>query len=373
MIFSSAPPVTVIIAGLFALATAVFAPPVDAQSSAPPARDSSFNTGWRFSREEVTGGSAVTGWRWAAADPKAIDDAYGVMGVRQGPPAPDAPVWQPYTLGSDVLGGKRGFTWFQTTLPATPGPDRVGLVTRLELNAPSMEFIDAQLLKGIKRADNNWLVLLNGHLVSRQSGNSGQIAFDLNDGWHNGGANVLTILVDNVSAMQGGLGDARIADRTTPTQMAAGFNDSGWEKVVLPHTPRIETYRQYFPWQGLCWYRKTVTPPASWVGRRISLEFQGAMQVAQVWVNGESRLTHYGGFLPFTLDLTHDVCREKRSSSRSAWITATMALSRRANRSGMPTLSISAACTAMSFCTSPTRCTSQTPLPPTKWPAAACL
>ena len=105
----------------------------------------------------------------------------GLWGSEKGRPRPpDSPVWQPYALGSDVLGGKRGFTWFQTTLQATPGHDRVGLVTRLEVNAPSMAAIDAQLVKGIKRADDNWLVLLNGNLVSRQSGNSGQFTFDLN-------------------------------------------------------------------------------------------------------------------------------------------------------------------------------------------------
>jgi beta-galactosidase len=100
-------------------------------------------------------------------------------------------------------------------------------------------------------------------------------------------------------------------DLAAPTVTVPSFDDSKWDKVNLPHTPRIEKFAEHLPWQGLCWYRKTFAPEPAWAGRRVSLEFQGAMQVADVWVNGEHRMTHYGGFLPFTLDLSDDVAAGK--------------------------------------------------------------
>jgi beta-galactosidase len=97
-----------------------------------------------------------------------------------------------------------------------------------------------------------------------------------------------------------------------PAEAMPSYDDSAWEQVILPHSPRIEPFNTYLPWQGLCWYRKTITCPAAWRCQRVSLEFQGAMQVADAWVNGEHRLTHYGGFLPFTLDLSQDAASGKR-------------------------------------------------------------
>lgn len=84
------------------------------------------------------------------------------------------------------------------------------------------------------------------------------------------------------------------------------FNDTDWEIVNLPHTVRLE------PWnasggenfRGLCWYRKHFTLDDRWKGKRMLLDFGGAMQVAEVWLNGKKITTHYGGYLPFVLDIS---------------------------------------------------------------------
>lgn len=86
----------------------------------------------------------------------------------------------------------------------------------------------------------------------------------------------------------------------------AVWNDAGWERVNLPHTVRLEPVnasggRNY---QGICWYQKHFAASSEWRGRRVHLVFQGAMQVADVWLNGKHLMTHYGGYLPFTLDLS---------------------------------------------------------------------
>lgn len=92
---------------------------------------------------------------------------------------------------------------------------------------------------------------------------------------------------------------------------AAGNSDvppsnADWEPATLPHTVRLEPRdisggRNY---QGVCWYQRSFSAEPDWKNRIVYLRFQAAMQVADVWLNGVHRLTHYGGYLPFTIDIS---------------------------------------------------------------------
>jgi beta-galactosidase len=87
-----------------------------------------------------------------------------------------------------------------------------------------------------------------------------------------------------------------------------------WESVSLPHTVRLEPRdvsggRNY---QGICWYRKQFLAKSEWENRILYLNFQGAMQVADLWLNGRHLTTHYGGYIPFTVDISKAVkCGQK--------------------------------------------------------------
>ena len=96
----------------------------------------------------------------------------------------------------------------------------------------------------------------------------------------------------------------RVDGPEPPALEAPAADDARWETVALPHTPRLEKYDQSHPWQGICWYRKTLAPDPAWNGKRVSLRFGAAMQTADVWVNGVHKAHHLGGYLPFTVDLT---------------------------------------------------------------------
>ena len=85
---------------------------------------------------------------------------------------------------------------------------------------------------------------------------------------------------------------------------ATVFRDASWDTVTLPHTPRLESAAVQFPFQGICWYRKSLRAQPAWVGKRVMLEFGAGMQIADVWVEGEHRLRHLGGYLPFSVDLS---------------------------------------------------------------------
>jgi len=82
------------------------------------------------------------------------------------------------------------------------------------------------------------------------------------------------------------------------------FDDSDWEPVVLPHTPRLEPLVVNDLWQGVCWYRKRFAAEDAWEGNCVYVEFGAAMQVADVWVNGVHRCRHAGGYQGFVVDLT---------------------------------------------------------------------
>lgn len=81
-------------------------------------------------------------------------------------------------------------------------------------------------------------------------------------------------------------------------------NVNHWEKVQLPHTPRLEPEIVNDQWQGICWYRKNFNLTDDLKNKRLYVKFEGAMNIAEVWVNGEKLMTHQGGYLPFVVDFT---------------------------------------------------------------------
>jgi beta-galactosidase len=92
-------------------------------------------------------------------------------------------------------------------------------------------------------------------------------------------------------------------------QTAAPTPDLAWETVNVPHTVRLEPFNAsgMRNFQGICWYEKHLEILPEWQGRTLHLVFQGAMQVADVWLNGTHLTTHYGGYLPFVLDISNSV------------------------------------------------------------------
>ncbi|MEN9967849.1 MAG: hypothetical protein RIR94_11 [Bacteroidota bacterium] len=90
------------------------------------------------------------------------------------------------------------------------------------------------------------------------------------------------------------------------------FNDN-WEfqfkpadpvsVVSLPHSPKLEPLVMKGQFTGEVIYRKRFDYPLD-NGKRLLLEFEGAMHTAKVVLNGENVGQHIGGFLPFQIDLT---------------------------------------------------------------------
>jgi beta-galactosidase len=95
------------------------------------------------------------------------------------------------------------------------------------------------------------------------------------------------------------------ADVREASQVA--FDDSGWERVSLPHSARLEplvTGPGAPQWQGLCWYRKAFALPACASAQQVTLRFEGAMNAAQVYVNGLPAGHFEGGYLPYVMDIS---------------------------------------------------------------------
>lgn len=84
----------------------------------------------------------------------------------------------------------------------------------------------------------------------------------------------------------------------------AGMIPASWEAVSVPHTPQLEPVPATDQWQGVCRYAKQFDRPQATPDTRVWLTFEGAMNEAQVWINGHLATTHLGGYLPFTVDLT---------------------------------------------------------------------
>jgi len=94
-----------------------------------------------------------------------------------------------------------------------------------------------------------------------------------------------------------------------PTESGYSFN--GWETVNLPHTAKVEPLVVKEPWTGINWYKKDFKAKSEWKDKKVFLEFEAVMQQAKVWINGKLILIHYGGYLPFTIDISNEISFEK--------------------------------------------------------------
>ena len=97
----------------------------------------------------------------------------------------------------------------------------------------------------------------------------------------------------------------RLAVPADTLRREAGLLAQGaWSPATLPHTPSIEPLAVKRQWQGVCYYRRNLRLTSELTGKRLWLEFEGAMQLADLWVNGRHVAQHAGGYTPFVADVT---------------------------------------------------------------------
>ena len=97
-----------------------------------------------------------------------------------------------------------------------------------------------------------------------------------------------------------------------PGAEQAGFDDSQWRTVRLPHDWAIEgpfdahldPHTGALPVFGTGWYRKSFTLPENAKGRYFRIEFDGAMANSTVWINGQELGGRPYGYIGFSFDLT---------------------------------------------------------------------
>lgn len=76
-----------------------------------------------------------------------------------------------------------------------------------------------------------------------------------------------------------------------------------WETVSLPHSWNTadvnDDEKGYY--RGAAWYTRRLLIPASWQNKEVSLYFEGASQVTEVYVNGKKAGLHVGGYAFFNV------------------------------------------------------------------------
>ncbi|MEK7474756.1 MAG: beta-galactosidase GalA [Candidatus Coatesbacteria bacterium] len=254
--------------------------------------------GWRFRLGEteafsvVPEGTPIAGWEILPVPGKvAGDDPLKIPR-----PKPSATGWRAAAVDEDVLGGRKEFIWFRTTLPDVPGPDRGIWFTMV---------------------DDNGTFYLNGIRIGQHNGWDDPFELKLSKGWKPGGPNVLEVLVENSGAGPCRIGRAaiykgaaKLATMSAPC-VATGFDDSGWRRVDVPHdfvvegefTRDADRGHGYLP-AGVGWYRRSFDLPASDAGKRLMLEFDGVYHDSTVWLNGVLLGGNRSGYTSFWFDAT---------------------------------------------------------------------
>jgi beta-galactosidase len=106
--------------------------------------------------------------------------------------------------------------------------------------------------------------------------------------------------------------EAVATDREPENLQLPAVNDNNWRSLDLPHdwaiegpfSDTLENNTGLLPWKGIGWYRKHFNISDNDKGKRIYVDFDGAMANAKVWLNGKYVGEWPYGYTSFRLDLT---------------------------------------------------------------------
>lgn len=126
--------------------------------------------------------------------------------------------------------------------------------------------------------------------------NSGREVFDFNVGWR---------------FYKGAISNAERKD----------FQDSNWDIVNTPHGLELNSIQASGSnnYQGEAWYRKHFTIPSEIKNKRLVLHFEAVMGKCKVWLNGELLASHFGGYLPFSVDISNHL-KKNEENSIAIWV-----------------------------------------------------
>ena len=141
-----------------------------------------------------------------------------------------------------------------------------------------------------------------------------------------------------------GLGDMYAKTGSANGPFSVGYNDGNWRKINLPHDWAIELpfvksnsgatighgskpIGENYPATSIGWYRRELIIPQYEKGRHLVLRFDGVFRDASVFYNGVRLGKHFGGYAPFSFDissLTHygkpnEIVVRVNASQNSGW------------------------------------------------------
>src|SRR5580704_13499002 len=90
------------------------------------------------------------------------------------------------------------------------------------------------------------------------------------------------------------------------------FDDSSFEYVVIPHTNVLLPWHSFDDktYEFVSTYRRRFETPRASEGKRVFVDFEGAMTASTIWINGVSLGEYKGGFTPFSFELTSHLRRD---------------------------------------------------------------
>jgi beta-galactosidase len=110
-------------------------------------------------------------------------------------------------------------------------------------------------------------------------------------------------------------------DKEPENLQLPSVNDNNWRSLDIPHdwaiegpfSDTLENGTGLLPWKGIGWYRKHFVISENDKGKRIYIDFDGAMAYAKVWLNGKFVGEWPYGYTSFRLDLTPYVITGKEN------------------------------------------------------------